>query len=364
MAIEWRFRMKNSTRKLKFQIFAYMAITFLVWFLISTFVSEFFYYLEEKRGIEFPFKVYLLLTVIEMILLVLMNIPFLRYLIKHVDKPVQKIVSSLNQIADGNYDEKIDFESRNEFEDIKNAFNDMSEKLVEAEKIKQNAENERVLLFANMAHDLKTPITSIIGFSKALSDGIIEDETKRTEYVSTINSKAVRMNELIDRLFEYVKLESAENKLHLETVDVAEILRNCIADVYTEYEEKKIRLELEIPDEAVQKNADRLELSRVYTNLLNNVIKHNKGGINVLVRMDANGQVLIADSGERLSQELSEQLFTPFVSGDSSRRSGGGSGLGLSLAKKIMNKHGGDLKFVQSDAEVPVGYNKGFLVNF
>ena len=85
-----------------------------------------------------------------------------------------------------------------------------------------------------MAHDLKTPITSIIGFSKALSDGIIEDKQKQHEYISTINSKAVKMNDLIDRLFEYVKLESSENQLHFELVDIAEILRNCIAELYKE----------------------------------------------------------------------------------------------------------------------------------
>ena len=352
----------NKKRKLKFQIFAYMAATFLIWFIISTFVSEFFYYLEEKRGIEFPFKVYALLTLIDMILLVLMNIPFLSFLIKHIDQPVQKIISGLNHISDGNISEKIDFDSGNELDEIKDAFNQMSGKLAEAEKIKENAENERVLLFANMAHDLKTPITSIIGFSKALSDGIIDDKNKQKEYFTTINRKSVKMNDLIDRLFEYVKLESAENTLHLEPLDIAEILRNCIADIYTEYEEKHIQLEIDIPDRAVTKKVDKVEISRVYTNLLNNVIKHNSPGIKVLVRMKNDGSVLIADSGELVPEEMAEKLFTPFVSGDSSRKNG--SGLGLSLASKIMKKHGGNLRFVQGTPEVPEGYTKAFIAGF
>ena len=171
------------------------------------------------------------------------------------------------------------------------------------------------------------------------------------------------MNGLIDRLFEYVKLESAENQLHLENVDVAEILRNCIADVYTEYEEKQIQLEIDIPDEPIIKNVDRLELSRVYTNLLNNIVKHNSGSIRVFVQMSEAGHVLIADSGARISDELAEKLFTPFSSGDSSRQSSNGSGLGLALAYKIMKKHGGDLQFVQKEGEVPTGYTKAFVVN-
>ena len=349
--------MKNKSKKLKYQIFLYMALGLLIWFLIATALSEILYYLEDVKNVDLPFKWYVLLNIFQALLLILMNIPFLRFLMKHVDKPVQKIVEALNRLADGKYDEKIDFESRNEFDDIKDAFNSMSEKLETAEKIKQNAENERVLLFANMAHDLKTPITSIIGFSKALSDGIITDDIKKAEYLTTINSKAVKMNDLIDRLFEYVKLESADNILHKENCDVAEILRNCLADVYAEYEDKKIQLEIQIPEIPVIKNVDKIELSRVYTNLLNNVLKHNTSGINVLVKMDEDGKVLIADSGEPLPAEVQDSLFIPFVSGDKSRQSKNGSGLGLALAYKIMKKHSGDLRLI-TQVE---GYTKGFL---
>ena len=334
-----------------------MALGLLIWFLIATALSEILYYLEDVKNVDLPFKWYVLLNIFQALLLIFMNIPFLRFLMKHVDKPVQKIVEALNRLADGKYDEKIDFESRNEFDDIKDAFNSMSEKLETAEKIKQNAENERVLLFANMAHDLKTPITSIIGFSKALSDGIITDDKMRAEYLTTINSKAIKMNDLIDRLFEYVKLESADNILHKENCDVAEILRNCLADVYAEYEDKKIQLEIQIPEIPVIKNVDKIELSRVYTNLLNNVLKHNTSNINVLVKMDEDGKVLIADSGEPLPAEVQDSLFIPFVSGDKSRQSKNGSGLGLALAYKIMKKHSGDLRLI-TQVE---GYTKGFL---
>jgi len=349
--------MKAKTKKLRFQIFLYMVVTLLLWFVIITALSEYLYYIEEKSGIELPFKFYILVNILQAALLVLMNIPFLRFLIKHVDRPVQKIIASLNRIAEGNYSEKISFESKNEFDEIKDTFNSMAKKLEAAEKIKHKAENERILLFANMAHDLKTPITSIIGFSKALSDGIISDEAKKSDYLATINSKATKMNGLIDRLFEYVKLESTENLLHKEECDIAEILRNCVADVYAEYEEKRISLEIEIPEMPVIKKADKVELSRVYTNLLNNVLKHNQNGIKVLVKMDAEGCVLIADSGEKIPAEVKESLFMPFVSGDKSRQSKNGSGLGLSLASKIMEKHGGSLRLSEN---IP-GYTKGFV---
>ena len=355
----------NKTHKLRIQIFLYISVTLVVWFLIASGLSEILYYLEDVRGVELPFKWYILLNIIQALLLILMNIPFLRFLIKHVDNPVRKIVNALNHLSDGHYDEKIEFESKNEFDEIKNAFNLMAEKLEAAEKIKQNAENERVLLFANMAHDLKTPITSIIGFSKALSDGIIDDEKKKAEYIATINSKAVKMNDLIDRLFEYVKLDSADNLLHKENCDISELLRNCIADVYAEYENKNIQLEIEIPDKALIRKVDKLELSRVYTNLLNNVLKHNSGNIHVLVKMTENASLLIADSGEPVQDDIKDLLFKPFVSGDKSRSSKNGSGLGLALSYKIMKKHDGDLKLVTAPELETITksseYTKGFL---
>ncbi|MCR4821608.1 MAG: HAMP domain-containing histidine kinase [Treponema sp.] len=354
--------MKSKRKKLKYQIFVYMAFGLFIWFVIATALWEILYYLEEKRGIELPVKWYILLTVLQGILLVLMNIPFLRFLMKHVDKPVQKIVSALNHLAEGKYDEKISFDSKNELDDIKEAFNSMAEKLEAAEKIKENAENERILLFANMAHDLKTPITSIIGFSKALSDGIVAEEEK-SKYLATINSKAVKMNDLINRLFEYVKLESSENLLHKEDCDINELLRNCIADLYTEYEEKKIKLDIQIPEKTVIKKVDKVELSRVYTNLLNNILKHNPEAINVLVKMNEDASVLIADSGKPLPPEVTENIFMPFISGDKTRSSKNGSGLGLALAYKIMKKHDGDLSLVNSSENPELkAYTKGFLV--
>lgn len=347
-------------RHLRYQIFAYISITLVLWFVILSAISEVLYYLEEKRGIDLPLRFYVCLNIVQAILLLVMNVPFLRFLIKRVDKPVQKIIASLNNISKGNYDEKIDFEAKNELDGIKDAFNSMSKTLEEAERIKRNAENERIMLFANMAHDLKTPITSILGFSKALSDGIISDEAKKREYISTINSKARKMNELIDRLFEYVKLESSDNLLHKENADVAEILRNCVADVYAECEEKQIDLEIDIVESEVIKNVDKIELSRVFSNILTNLLKHNSEKVRALVKMDSSGRTIIADSGQKISDEEARAIFMPFVSLDSSRSSKNGSGLGLSLSKKIMEKHGGRL-YLEQNID---GYSKAFVIEF
>lgn len=164
------------------------------------------------------------------------------------------------------------------------------------------------------------------------------------------------MNDLIDRLFEYVKLNSDANVLHLEKTDVAELLRNCIASVYSEFEEHEIQLEIKIPESQIILCVDKLEIQRVFVNLLISILKHNENGIRVLIKMDEDGRTVIADSGNAISEELEKHLFQPFVKGDSSRKSGKGNGLGLSLSKLVMEKYGGDLVYLR---DVP-GWTKGF----
>ena len=229
-----------------------------------------------------------------------------------------------------------------------------------ADKIKEQAEKERLMLFANIAHDLKTPITSVLGYSKALSDGVVTDEAKKAEYLQTITRKAVRMNDLIDRLFEYVKLESPENVLHKKDDDVAEVLRKSIANLYTDFEEKDFNLDMQIPEMPVIKNIDSLEIDRVFTNLLNNALKHNSRGTTLSISMDENGKTIIADNGNPIPSEVASQIFKPFISGDESRMSKNGSGLGLALAHKIMEKHEGSLTFVPEYT----GFRKAFVVEF
>ena len=232
------------------------------------------------------------------------------------------------------------------------------------EELKEQTEKERIMLFANIAHDLKTPISSVLGYSQALSDGVVVDEAKQKEYLRTINTKARRMNDLIDRLFEYVKLESPENILHKKDSDIAEILRKSVRNLYTDFEEKGFELNINIPDIPVIQNVDALEIDRVFTNLLNNALKHNPKGTVIDISINENAAVIIADNGTEIPVEVRSQLFKPFVSGDESRTAKNGSGLGLALAYKIMEKHGGSLKLVTPYEAGNTVFTKAFIIQF
>lgn len=232
--------------------------------------------------------------------------------------------------------------------------------LLSEEKERKLADDKRRnLLLSDIAHDVKTPLTTICGYSKALSEGVAQEE-KRQAYLDVIYAKAMRMDELITLLFEYVKLESEGFILHKEREDFTELVRETAALFYTDFEEKGMRLTAEIDGETMPLDMDRLQLGRAISNLLANALRYGKEGGQVLIRL-SDYELTVADDGEPIDPEFAAHIFEPFTRGDKSRSTQGGSGLGLGIAKKIVEMHGGSLTLDLSAAE---GYTKAFQMRF
>ncbi|MDE7427861.1 MAG: HAMP domain-containing histidine kinase, partial [Lachnospiraceae bacterium] len=211
--------------------------------------------------------------------------------------------------------------------------------LLEEEKEQQLAfDRKRNLLLSDIAHDIKTPITAICGYSRALAEGVAEEE-KRQEYLDVIYAKSMRIDALISLLFEYVKLESEGYELHRERGDLAELLREMTALLYTEFEERQMSLVLEIPDEEVFLEMDSVQMGRAITNLLTNAVRYGKEGGRVLVRLFGY-EITVADEGESVEPAFAEHIFDPFTRADAARSSQGGSGLGLGISHKRVEMHG------------------------
>lgn len=230
--------------------------------------------------------------------------------------------------------------------------------LLAEEKEQQLAfDRKRNLLLSDIAHDIKTPITTICGYSRALSEGVADRE-KQQEYLEVIYAKAMRMDALITLLFEYVKLGSEGYDLRLERGDLAGLLREMTALLYTEFEERRMTLVLEIPEEEVFFSMDRVQLGRAVTNLLTNALRYGKAGGRVLVRL-LDYEITVADEGEPVDPAFAEHIFDPFTRADEARASQGGSGLGLGISQKIAEMHGGELILNQTFGE---GYTKAFQI--
>ena len=231
----------------------------------------------------------------------------------------------------------------------------------EKEEMRKGYEKKRNLMLSDIAHDLRTPITTIAGYSKALNDDMVVSEEKKKEYLQAIENKSARMSDLINLLFDYVRLDSEHYGLRKEEIDLPELLRTIAASIYSDIEEKGMEFEISIPEEVHMVTLDRVQFSRVIVNLINNAIKHNEAGTTIFLEMKKEKgcvQIRVSDNGSLIPAFLADHIFEPFAMGDASRNSQSGSGLGLSIAKKIVEMHGWTLELKQYYEE----YRKSFVI--
>lgn len=229
------------------------------------------------------------------------------------------------------------------------------------QQIHERHDRKRNLMLSDIAHDLRTPITTIGGYARALRDGMVTDSEKQKEYLEAIQKKSERMTELIQLLFEYSKLDSEGFKLEKKPIDLMELLRENAALIYPDMEESGMEFEVDIPESRFYVNADKVQVSRVITNLMNNAIRHTNAGSRILLSAkltETECVIAVADSGERIPLELQLHLFEPFAMSDESRSSKGGSGLGLSIAAKVVRMHGWEIGLDNLFPE----YTKAFVI--
>ena len=238
----------------------------------------------------------------------------------------------------------------------------------EREQQQREFDRKRNLMLSDIAHDLRTPVTTVSGYAKALADHMVQEPEKQQEYLDAIQNKSVRIGNLINLLFEYVKLDSEGFTLNCKTLDLCELLRENAAMLYAEMEENGMTLTADIPEETIPVWADELQLSRVVTNLLTNAMQHNPKGtrIGLFAYRELERIVLVADSGILIPEEQAQHLFDPFTRGDKARVSDGRNGLGLSIVSKIVQMHGWDLKLVQQPQiqhyAKAAGFAKAFVI--
>lgn len=229
-------------------------------------------------------------------------------------------------------------------------------------KQREEFAKKRNLLLSDITHDLKTPITTIAGYAQALNDGMVKDPEKQKQYLTSMRKKSLEMNELITLLFQYVKLDSEGFYLKKERVNITEFVLRIAADVYTDMENAGMEFDVDIPEMAGYAEADKAQFTRALTNLITNAVKHNSPGTKIKIRMKKEFGywiIKVMDSGERIDEVLTEHLFDPFVMGDESRNRHGGSGLGLSVSKKVIDMHEGKLWLEQPTEGM---YTKSFCV--
>lgn len=216
-------------------------------------------------------------------------------------------------------------------------------------------------MLANISPDLKTPITVIQGYSKAICDNIIKDDQKAV-YLNIIYQKSEALTELINIFSEYNKLDHPDFKLNLEICDMCEYAREYLAEKYDEIKISGFLLEVTIPENILLCYFDSFQLKRVFENLISNFLKYNPKGTTLFFNLCAIGgmiKITIGDNGIGIADNAAQHIFEPLILGDDSRNAKQGSGLGLAITKKVIQEHGGKINLVIPPSE---GFNSEFEI--
>ena len=263
--------------------------------------------------------------------------------------PIKKLQVATKNIKEGNLDFTIDYDEPDEMGDLCRNFEDMRKRLKESTEEKMAAEKENRALISNIAHDLKTPITAVKGYSEGILDGVADTPEKQERYIRTIYNKANEMDRLLNELTLYSKIDTNRIPYNFKKINVSDYFNDCIEEIGLDLETRGIGLTyFNYADENIVIIADPEQLMRVVNNIVTNAIKYmdkQKGQINVRIKDVGDFiQVEIEDNGKGISARDLPYIFDRFYRTDSSRNSStGGSGIGLSIVKKIIEDHGGKI---------------------
>lgn len=246
--------------------------------------------------------------------------------------------------------------SSKEIEQLQQSFKKMWNDLYIAQAEKKKYEENRKELVSNISHDLKTPITSIIGYVEGIKDGVANTDEKREAYINTIHEKSLTLNEMIDELFLYSKLDIDSLKFEMKKVDFIQYIQNIVEEFKWD---DKIDVTLNVPKHKLMTMIDIVQFDRVMNNLIQNSIKF-KNDKNEKLKLDIdvvciNGFVKLSfsDNGVGIEEKDLSNIFFRFYRADKSRTSTvKGSGLGLSIVKQIVENHKGS---VEAQSEIGVG---------
>lgn len=292
------------------------------------------------------------------IILVFTGVILSLVLYKDFISPISELNVAMKHIKNGDFEYRLEpGEKGSEINDLYRNYEDMRLRLRENAEEKIQRENQNRELISNISHDLKTPITAIKGYSEGIIDGIADTPEKIDRYVKTIYNKANDMDKLINELSVYSGIDNNRVPYHFHKILVGEYFKDCIEEVGLDLESRRFSLDYEnlvSPDTTII--ADPEQMKRVINNIISNSVKymdkpHGKIQIRILDEVDSI-RVEIEDNGKGIAQKDLQNIFDRFYRTDASRNSGtGGSGIGLSIVKKIIQDHGGYIWATSKEGE-------------
>ena len=282
-----------------------------------------------------------------LVILIFTSLAVGSWIYRSIAAPLLKLKKATHNIKEGNLDFVIETEGDDEFSELCRDFEEMRKRLKENAEEKILIDKESKELISNISHDLKTPITAVKGYVEGIMDGVADTPEKMDKYVRTIYNKTIEMDHLINELTFYSKIDTNRIPYTFSKLNVEDYFSDCAEEVGLELENRNIQfVYANYVDKKTQVIADGEQIRRVINNLINNAVKYrNKEKTIIKLTVKDVGdfiQVEVEDNGKGIAAKDLPCIFDRFYRTDVSRNSSkGGSGIGLSIVRKIMEDHGG-----------------------
>lgn len=266
---------------------------------------------------------------------------------------LRHIISELHYIANGHLDHRIGFKLKGNTQSVVESINALVDSVIKSMDEERAIENSKDELITNVSHDLRTPLTSILGYLGLIQDKQYHSQEDLLKYTEVAYLKAKQMKSLVDNLFEYTKVKQTGTPLSINRIDLNQMMEQLVASFELEAKKVGLTISAKDTDQPLYIEADAEKLGRVFNNLISNAIKYGKDGKHIYLDAQTGqpGEVIIhvSNDGSQIPQKSLDQIFERFYRVEASRnKDTGGSGLGLAIAQSIIDLHGGYIS-VNSD---------------
>jgi len=280
---------------------------------------------------------------------VLVNYILTKFVFKPIASSLNILTEGVDEISDGNLSYRLKHDMGNEFDAVGANFNEMANRLHDMVEQRKIDEQNRKELIAGIAHDLRTPLTSIRTYAEGLEMGMATTPEIQEKYLSTIKNKTKDMEHILNQLFMFSKLDIGEFPMRLDKWDAGGWLADFVQHIHDEYLEKGLRVELGKNVAKTYFLIDSVQLGNVLTNVLENSVKYgNAKEPQMMINCELDDEqvvITMTDNGVGVSEMSVDKLFDVFYRSDKARTNpSGGSGLGLAISAKIINRMGGSIK--------------------
>ncbi len=290
-------------------------------------------------------------------ILVFTSLMLTQWIHKGVFAPINQLNVAMQKIKEGNFDYMLQTDAKGEIGELYSNYEDMRLRLKETTEESLQYKQQNKELISNISHDLKTPITAIKGYVEGIMDGVADTPEKMDKYIKTIYNKANDMDRLINELTVYSGIDNNRIPYNFHRINVADYFGDCVEEVGIDLDSRNIKLNyssLIEPDTIVI--ADPEQMKKVINNIISNSVKYMdkpRGVIDIRILDEVDSiRVEIEDNGKGIAQKDLQRIFDRFYRTDASRNSAqGGSGIGLSIVKKIIEDHGGYIWATSKEGE-------------